>query len=42
MFWSKRMETLGIRTDLRLVEPGKLPGFKGKAKRVVDRRGVLF
>ncbi|MDD1659385.1 MAG: phenylacetate--CoA ligase [Methanomicrobiales archaeon] len=35
-------ETLGIRTDVRLVEPGKLPRFEGKAKRVVDRRGVLF
>ncbi len=35
-------ETLGIRTDVKLVEPGKLPRFEGKAKRVVDRRGVLF
>jgi phenylacetate-CoA ligase len=35
-------ETLGIRTDVRLVEPGTLPRFEGKAKRVVDRRGVLF
>ena len=35
-------ESLGIRTDVRLVEPGKLPRFEGKAKRVVDRRGVLF
>jgi phenylacetate-CoA ligase len=35
-------ETLGIRTDVRLVEPGSLPRFEGKAKRVVDRRGVLF
>ncbi|MDD1666247.1 MAG: phenylacetate--CoA ligase [Methanomicrobiales archaeon] len=35
-------ETLGIRTDVKLVEPGTLPRFEGKAKRVVDRRGVLF
>jgi phenylacetate-CoA ligase len=35
-------ETLGIRTDVRLVEPGSLPRFEGKARRVVDRRGVLF
>jgi len=35
-------ESLGIRTDVKLVEPGKLPRFEGKAKRVVDRRGVLF
>jgi phenylacetate-CoA ligase len=35
-------ENLGIRTDVRLVEPGSLPRFEGKAKRVVDRRGVLF
>jgi phenylacetate-CoA ligase len=35
-------ETLGIRTDVKLVEPGSLPRFEGKAKRVVDRRGVLF
>jgi len=35
-------ENLGIRTDVKLVEPGKLPRFEGKAKRVVDRRGVLF
>jgi phenylacetate-CoA ligase len=35
-------EALGIRTDVKLVEPGTLPRFEGKAKRVVDRRGVLF
>jgi phenylacetate-CoA ligase len=35
-------ENLGIRTDVNLVEPGTLPRFEGKAKRVVDRRGVLF
>jgi len=35
-------ETLGVRTDVKLVEPGTLPRFEGKAKRVVDRRGVLF
>ncbi|HVN65048.1 MAG TPA: hypothetical protein VMT31_00345, partial [Methanomicrobiales archaeon] len=28
--------------DVKLVEPGTLPRFEGKAKRVVDRRGVLF
>jgi phenylacetate-CoA ligase len=35
-------ESLGIRTDVKLVEPGTLPRFEGKARRVVDRRGVLF
>jgi phenylacetate-CoA ligase len=33
---------LGIRTAVRLVEPGTLPRFEGKAKRVVDRRGQLW
>jgi phenylacetate-CoA ligase len=42
MFWNERMETLGIRTDGKLIEPGTLPRFEGKAKRVVDKRGVLF
>jgi phenylacetate-CoA ligase len=31
-------ETLGLRTRVNLVEPGTLPRFEGKAKRVVDRR----
>jgi phenylacetate-CoA ligase len=35
-------DSLGIRTDVKLVEPGTLPRFEGKARRVVDRRGVLF
>ena len=33
--------TLGLRTAVRLVEPGSLPRFEGKAKRVVDRRGAV-
>ncbi|MDD1656452.1 MAG: phenylacetate--CoA ligase [Methanomicrobiales archaeon] len=35
-------DVLGIRTSVRLVEPGTLPRFEGKAKRIVDRRGGLF
>ena len=31
-------DALEIRTTIRLVEPGTLPRFEGKAKRVVDRR----
>jgi phenylacetate-CoA ligase len=32
---------LGLRTTVKLVEPGSLPRFEGKARRVVDRRGAL-
>lgn len=32
---------LELRTTVRLVEPGTLPRFEGKAKRVVDRRGLM-
>jgi phenylacetate-CoA ligase len=32
-------DALEIRTTVRLVEPGSLPRFEGKAKRVIDRRG---
>ena len=35
-------DTLGIRITIRLVEPGSLPRFEGKAKRVIDRRGMLW
>jgi len=31
-------DTLELRTAVRLVEPGSLPRFEGKAKRVIDRR----
>jgi phenylacetate-CoA ligase len=31
-------DSLELRTTVRLVEPGTLPRFEGKAKRVVDRR----
>ncbi|MDH7491523.1 MAG: phenylacetate--CoA ligase [Methanolinea sp.] len=31
-------DALELRTTVRLVEPGSLPRFEGKAKRVVDRR----
>ena len=30
---------LELRTTVKLVEPGSLPRFEGKAKRVIDRRG---
>jgi len=33
---------LGLRTTVTLVEPGTLPRFEGKAKRVVDRRGEIW
>lgn len=33
-------ETLILRANVRLVEPGSLPRFEGKAKRVVDRRTI--
>ncbi|HDR74117.1 MAG TPA: phenylacetate--CoA ligase family protein [Methanoculleus sp.] len=35
-------ETLGLRTSVTLVEPGSLPRFEGKAKRVIDRRGEVW
>ena len=35
-------ETLELRTTVRLVEPGSLPRFEGKTKRVIDRRGELI
>ena len=34
-------DTLELRTTVRLVEPGTLPRFEGKAKRVIDRRNGL-
>jgi phenylacetate-CoA ligase len=34
-------DALELRTTVRLVEPGSLPRFEGKAKRVIDRRGQL-
>jgi phenylacetate-CoA ligase len=34
-------EALNLRTSVTLVEPGTLPRFEGKAKRVVDRREDL-
>ncbi len=33
-------ETLTLRARVELVEPGSLPRFEGKAKRVVDRRVI--
>ena len=33
-------ETLSLRAAVQLVEPGSLPRFEGKAKRVVDRRFI--
>ena len=35
-------DVLGLRTTIKLVEPGSLPRFEGKAKRVIDRRGQLW
>ena len=34
-------DTLELRTTVKLVEPGSLPRFEGKAKRVIDRRGEM-
>jgi phenylacetate-CoA ligase len=34
-------DVLELRTTVKLVEPGSLPRFEGKAKRVVDRRGSM-
>ena len=34
-------DTLELRTTVKLVEPGSLPRFEGKAKRVIDRRGGI-
>jgi phenylacetate-CoA ligase len=34
-------DALELRTTVKLVEPGSLPRFEGKAKRVVDRREVV-
>lgn len=41
MIAGELQSALGLRTSVKLVEPGSLPRFEGKAKRVVDRRGVL-
>jgi len=35
-------DILNLRTTVTLVEPGSLPRFSGKAKRVIDRRGEVF
>ncbi|MDK2973956.1 MAG: phenylacetate-CoA ligase [Methanofollis sp.] len=35
-------ETLNLRTTVTFVEPGTLPRFEGKTKRVVDRRGAIW
>lgn len=35
-------EALGLRTTVKLVEPGSLPRFEGKAKRIVDRREKIW
>ncbi|WP_209690880.1 phenylacetate--CoA ligase family protein [Methanomicrobium sp. W14] len=35
-------EILNLRTKVSLVEPGSLPRFEGKAKRVIDNRGDKF
>ncbi|MFZ0005333.1 MAG: phenylacetate--CoA ligase [Methanoregula sp.] len=34
-------DTLELRTTVKLMEPGSLPRFEGKAKRVIDRRGDI-
>jgi phenylacetate-CoA ligase len=34
-------DVLELRTAVKLVEPGSLPRFEGKAKRVIDRRGEM-
>jgi phenylacetate-CoA ligase len=35
-------DSLNLRTRVALVEPGSLPRFEGKAKRVIDRRGDIW
>jgi phenylacetate-CoA ligase len=35
---SRLRSALNVAADVELVEPGSLPRFEGKAKRVVDRR----
>ena len=34
-------DVLELRTTVKLVEPGSLPRFEGKSKRVVDQRGAI-
>ena len=34
-------DTLELRTTVKLMEPGSLPRFEGKARRVIDRRGEI-
>lgn len=34
-------DVLELRTTVKLVEPGSLPRFEGKSKRVIDRRGEM-
>jgi phenylacetate-CoA ligase len=34
-------DALELRTTVKLVEPGSLPRFEGKAKRVIDRREAV-
>jgi phenylacetate-CoA ligase len=34
----KLRSTLNIHANVELVEPGALPRFEGKAKRVIDKR----
>jgi phenylacetate-CoA ligase len=34
-------DVLDLRTTVKLVEPGSLPRFEGKSKRVIDRRGGI-
>jgi phenylacetate-CoA ligase len=34
----KLRNTLNVAVNVELVEPGSLPRFEGKAKRVIDRR----
>jgi phenylacetate-CoA ligase len=34
-------DALELRTTVKLVEPGSLPRFEGKAKRVIDRREAI-
>jgi phenylacetate-CoA ligase len=36
----KLRNILNVAVDVELVEPGSLPRFEGKAKRVIDRRKI--
>jgi phenylacetate-CoA ligase len=40
MVAAKLRSVLNVNADVELAEPGTLPRFEGKAKRVIDRRNL--